>query len=391
MALQPFTWGNGGQQITSPEQAARQRSIAEALLAQSSSPASNWGEGVADIAAALSGTLINNRVSEAEQAGQERAGALFANLALDSNPDAIIAALTSPDAAWGTDAQTSIASALLNSSMERNDPAYQLDMQIKRAQLDQMLNPVGENPYLNVGGGSIFNTRTGEFMTAPGVDDTSLPNDVQEYNWYAAQEVAAGREPLPYLDFVNAQRGSGLSVTTNPDGTTTVTQGGPAKLGEQQSKDVVYYTRGLDANSMLNGVEENLTNWGQENAGKIPLGLGNYLREPAFRQAKIAADAFLTAVLRKDTGAAITDQEFEIYGPIFLPVPGDDPQAIQTKRRMRDVALLAIKGGLGTADAIAKANAEVLGRDPNAPIRPAGTVTNTPAAPADGIIDWNDL
>lgn len=371
---QPFVWGMGGQKITTPEQAKRQRSVAEALMTRA--PSENWQQGLAGVLGALSGTVLQGRADEAEAAGRERAGGLFADLALNSDPNSIIAALTSPDAAWASDAQTSIASALLNQGLERSDPMYQLQLQQAQLELENLRNPTPDNPYLNVGGGSIFDTSSGQFITAPNVGDTSLPNDVQEYNWYAENEVAAGREPLPYLDFVNAQKGSGLSVTTNPDGTTTVTQGGPGKLTEAQGKDVVYYTRGLDANTMLANLDTELTDFGQEHAGKAPLGIGNYFRDPAFRQAKIAADAFLTAVLRKDTGAAITDQEFEIYGPIFLPVPGDDPATIQTKKRMRDVALLAIKGGLGTADAVAQANAAILGANANAPIAPVGTVAS---------------
>lgn len=358
------------QPITTPEAAARARKVSDALMAQNTKP-KNWAEGLSALTGAFAGNQLDARASEAEAAGRTSAADALAAIGPSASFEQISAALSNP---WISPAQSNIGAALLSQNMQRNDPAYQLDLAYKQAQIDALGRKDAESPYLNVGGGSIFNTGTGEFMTAPGVGSSDLPTDVQEYSWYAAQEQAAGREPLPYLDFVNAQKGAGLSVTTNPDGTTTVTQGGPGgKLTEAQSKDVVYYTRGLDANNMLNGVEQNLTDWGQENAGKLPLGIGNYLREPAFRQAKIAADAFLAAILRKDTGAAITDQEFEIYGPIFLPIPGDDPATIQTKRRMRDVALLAIQGGLGTADAVARANAEILGVDPDAPIRPSGT------------------
>lgn len=128
MALSPFTWGSGGQQITSPEQAARKRAVAEALIAQSGTPGQNWSEGLADVAAALSGTVLQNRVDEAELAGRERAGGLFADLAVNADPNSIIAALTSPDAAWASPAQTSIASALLNSGLERQDPMYQAQL-----------------------------------------------------------------------------------------------------------------------------------------------------------------------------------------------------------------------------------------------------------------------
>lgn len=124
----PFQWGMGGQAITSPEQAARKRAIAEALIAQSATPGNNWAEGLADIAAALSGTVLEGRVSEAEAAGRERAGGLFADLAVNTDPNSIIAALTSPDAAWVSPAQTSIASALLQSGLERQDPMYQAQL-----------------------------------------------------------------------------------------------------------------------------------------------------------------------------------------------------------------------------------------------------------------------
>ena len=134
-----FTWGMGGQKISTPEQAARQRSVAESLIGQSATPGSNWAEGLADVAAALSGTVLQGRVDEAETAGRERAGALFADLSLSQSPDAIIAALTSPDAAWASDAQTSIASSLLNQGMERADPLYQ-------AQLAQALAGPEANP-----------------------------------------------------------------------------------------------------------------------------------------------------------------------------------------------------------------------------------------------------
>lgn len=144
MALSPFTWGSGGQQITSPEQAARKRAVAEALIAQSATPGQNWSEGLADVAAALSGTVLQNRVDEAELAGRERAGGLFADLAVNADPNSIIAALTSPDAAWASPAQTSIASALLTSGLERQDPMYQLQMQTAQAELDRLRNPIAD-------------------------------------------------------------------------------------------------------------------------------------------------------------------------------------------------------------------------------------------------------
>lgn len=116
-----FQWGAGGQIVT-PEQAKRQRAIAEALLAQTDTPAKNWAQGIADVAGALSGTVINNRVNDAEAAGYEQAGGLFGGLSSASPEADIIGALNNP---WLNENQSAVARSLLGSRLEQMDPMYQ--------------------------------------------------------------------------------------------------------------------------------------------------------------------------------------------------------------------------------------------------------------------------
>ncbi|KAK6697709.1 hypothetical protein SNK04_013804 [Fusarium graminearum] len=80
-------------------------------------------------------------------------------------------------------------------------------------------------------------------------------------------------------------------------------------------------------------------------------GVVNSLLSPERKQAKQAAAEFLSAILRKDTGAAITQQEFDIYGPMYLPMPGDDRKTLEQKSLAREGALESIKAGLGSAQA----------------------------------------
>lgn len=189
------------------------------------------------------------------------------------------------------------------------------------------------------------------------------PSSVAEYDAYAADETAAGRTPLSRLEYEQAKKGNGFSVTT-ADGTVVQMGGsGGQKLTEAQGKDIGFYTRGLQANTGLDKLDGELTNWAQQNADKVPMGLGNALRSPEFRQAKVEADNFLAALLRKDTGAAITDNEFALYGPMFLPQPFDDPATMKLKRQKRATALLALRSGLGTAEIVAAANEAALGLD----------------------------
>ncbi|KAB0680161.1 hypothetical protein [Aureimonas leprariae] len=79
------------------------------------------------------------------------------------------------------------------------------------------------------------------------------------------------------------------------------------------------------------------------------LPFGNFFTSSDYQQADQAGREFLASVLRKDSGAAITDQEMAIYGKTYLPQPGDGAEVLQQKRAARRQALSAIETGLGPA------------------------------------------
>ena len=125
------------------------------------------------------------------------------------------------------------------------------------------------------------------------------------------------------------------------------------KLTEGQSKDVNFYARGRAADKELTPqLEKSLTDLPATMWSNTPL-LGNYGQTPEFQSAKRAAAEFLAVVLRKDTGAAVTPQEFAAYGPMYLPVPGDTEEVLTAKRTARKRVMDSIKRGLGTARELA--------------------------------------
>lgn len=140
------------------------------------------------------------------------------------------------------------------------------------------------------------------------------------------------------------------NIEVGADGSIRVKTG---KLSEVQSKDIGFFDRGAAAEIDLRDREEALLDFKSKNAGAMPY-VGNYLKSPEYRAAEVPARQFLAAILRKDTGAAVTDREFELYGNMFLPVPGDDAQTMSLKRKARAVALKSIRKGLGTAEALAE-------------------------------------
>jgi len=121
---------------------------------------------------------------------------------------------------------------------------------------------------------------------------------------------------------------------------------GPPKLTETQSKDVGFYNRGSKIIDRLDKQDQALTDAFSKVGGNI----SNYLKTPEYRQAEQTAREFLAVILRKDTGAAVTPQEMEMYSSIYLPQPADDPTTIAQKKAARRTAIEGLRMGLGTAE-----------------------------------------
>ncbi len=154
---------------------------------------------------------------------------------------------------------------------------------------------------------------------------------------------------------------AGISVETGPDGQLRVVQGAGAggiagkPFTEGQSKDIVYSTRAKGALAAFEPVAGALTSLPGRAAEYDPTGFArSRVQSPEFQVAKQAGDEFLNAILRKDTGAAITPAEQELYGKNYLPQPGDGPEVLAAKQAARARAVAAIEAGMSPAQMIAQ-------------------------------------
>lgn len=66
------------------------------------------------------------------------------------------------------------------------------------------------------------------------------------------------------------------------------------------------------------------------------------LRSERDRRFVGAAKEWLSPILRKDTGAAVTDQEFLFYADTYIPAPGDTPPVLRQKAEARQAAMIAM-------------------------------------------------
>jgi hypothetical protein len=178
---------------------------------------------------------------------------------------------------------------------------------------------------------------------------TDLPAIADEYNWMKTQGFKG--TPQEYQAWKSSLSKTGMMVENDGNGNFRMVQGDPSTfptkpLTEGQSKDQNYFQRAQQAESNLVPVENELTSWAQKRATGLPFDMGNYLKSDAYQKAQQAGKEVLAVILRKDTGAAVTPQEFEEYGSIYLPQPGEGKDVIDQKRLARQTVIKAIKDGL---------------------------------------------
>jgi hypothetical protein len=63
--------------------------------------------------------------------------------------------------------------------------------------------------------------------------------------------------------------------------------------------------------------------------------IGNALLAEGFQSFKVAADNFIRAVLRKESGAAIAESEYIGAFRDYIPLLGDSPKVVEQKRALR--------------------------------------------------------
>lgn len=129
----------------------------------------------------------------------------------------------------------------------------------------------------------------------------------------------------------------------------------------------------------------------------LPTSMSNAMVSDNGRQFYNKSMDFMLSVLRPDTGAAFGKEEFQNYGRVFIPFPGDDPKTIADKALARQTALTALQGGSsGSADMITKlmqahglpvppemaAHMQSAGAAPAGPPQSAGPVVAIPPSAA---------
>jgi hypothetical protein len=145
---------------------------------------------------------------------------------------------------------------------------------------------------------------------------------------------------------------SNVRPVMGPDGKPLKGKAADRSLNETQGKANLFGTRMKEADRILGTVEGKYSPMAvnaKMGADRLPVigGLAGYAANTALsaegQQAEQAQRDFINAVLRRESGAAIAESEFDNARKQYFPEPGDDKTKIDQKRRNRKLAIQGLE------------------------------------------------
>jgi hypothetical protein len=135
---------------------------------------------------------------------------------------------------------------------------------------------------------------------------------------------------------------------------------GSASLTQTQLTNSGYATRTQEANDVISGLEQTI-------AGMNPLqftgqvaaegsSLTHGLASEDIQKLRQAERNFVNAVLRRESGAAISESEFENAEKQYFPQPGDTSATLAQKAQNRQTTIAALNASAGGAPATSGGN-----------------------------------
>lgn len=210
-----------------------------------------------------------------------------------------------------------------------------------------------------------------------GATDPALqgPQEVKRYNVGGALVDADGN--VIYQDPAQNGPKAPAGYAWTQDGNLEPIKGGPAdpkrplpprsmRPTTDQTNAAMFYDRMNAAETILSDPEIISAGLDYNNVlkSKVPFGGGNYLVPPEFRKLDQAKRDFINAILRKESGAAIGQSEFENAEKQYFPVPGDDEATLQQKAENRRIAIEGMRrAGAPVLDMAEGATAEMPGQN----------------------------
>jgi hypothetical protein len=110
---------------------------------------------------------------------------------------------------------------------------------------------------------------------------------------------------------------------------------GGEDLNEGQARNRGFFNRMVNASVTLDSLEWELTKVFRNPFSALPGAAGRSMTSDPLKLAGLAADEFVNVTLRRDSGAAINDTEFERNYNTYIPLKGESQSVVDYKRSLR--------------------------------------------------------
>lgn len=151
------------------------------------------------------------------------------------------------------------------------------------------------------------------------------------------------------LQILNKPATSGTVIGYTAEGE-PITAPGVKPMTEGQANAALYADRMRAANRIISSPESVTaqTDLGERATAAIPVA-GNYWVSENYQKADQAQRDFINATLRRESGAVISNEEFDNARKQYFPQPGDKPDVLEQKAENRRIALEGISRAAGPA------------------------------------------
>lgn len=359
------------------ERARRQKALAEALAQQEYVPMEGEVAPIpraAPLVKALQGYLTaraGRKAEEAEaeargmetRAGEQIAGRVFGGAPVrdvNTTPDESGLAEVAIQSQYRQSPQDALrmASTPQGAAALRGNPALAaaLEQSMKAPEAEY-----GTTPQYDAQGKAYVINKAGQIRYLDGITrpEGEAPTSFREFKLSQTtpgyREFIESRTPKTSVDVSYGAPVAGVDAQGNPiyfqpsrtGGAPSIIPGvkpKPEAMGANESTAALFADRMAEAAPIFDVLAPPTV--GATAKGAVP-GVGNIMLSPQNRQFMQAERNFISAVLRKESGAAISPSEFDEARKLYIPQAGDDPQTLEMKRQTRINAVRGISQGAG--------------------------------------------
>lgn len=228
-----------------------------------------------------------------------------------------------------------IASAYATAKASKDESDKETDLKTRKteAEISKIETDIATGKLIELSEGSmLYNPETGETFKNPKTYAPSTGGDGGDGGNKLLSVTEAQNLGVPYGTTV----GDAIKLGITPDGKTT---------GAQQTS-LGFYNRGKDALATVATVEEKIKGLGL--GGQVQLKYApNLLKSQDQQIYRQAQRQFTEARLRKESGAAIPNDEYEMDAQTYFAQPGDTAETLKRKEEARAIVLdsLAVSSG----------------------------------------------